>query len=254
MVSFGNTADDYARHRAGFPDSFFDTLTDRGILKPGIRALDLGTGTGTVARGMALRGAHVSGLDIADEMMAQARQLDLAASVDVDYQVAPAEATGQPDNHFDLVTAGQCWHWFDVSRTTTEIHRILKPGGQVVIAHFDWLPLPGNVVEATEALILKHNPKWHLGDKNGVHSRHISDLRKNGFQDVRSFSYDEPAIYSHDAWRGRIRASAGVAVALNDEAVAAFDLELKAVLDNDFPTEPLLIEHCVFVIEGRSVG
>jgi len=254
MVSFGNTADDYARHRAGFPNSFFEALTEREILKPGMRALDLGTGTGTVARGMALRGAEASGLDIADEMMAQARRLDRTAGVDVRYQVAQAEATGQPDDHFDLITAGQCWHWFDVPRTTAEVHRILKPGGQLVIAHFDWLPLPGNVVEATEALIRKHNPKWHLGGLNGVHSRHISDLRENGFREVRSFSYDEPAIYSHDAWRGRIRASAGIAVSLSDEAVAAFDLELKTMLDNDFPTEPLMVDHCVFVVAARSAG
>jgi hypothetical protein len=37
----------------------------------------------------------------------------------------------------------------------------------MVIAHFDWLPLWGSVVEATEALIVAHNPKWKLGGGNG---------------------------------------------------------------------------------------
>ena len=48
----------------------------------------------------------------------------------------------------DLVTAGQCWHWFDQPRAIAEVIRLLKPGGQLVIANFDWLPLAGNVVEA----------------------------------------------------------------------------------------------------------
>ena len=39
-----------------------------------------------------------------------------------------------------------------------EARRLLAPSGRLVIAHFDWLPLPGNVVEATEALIKAHNP------------------------------------------------------------------------------------------------
>jgi hypothetical protein len=42
------------------------------------------------------------------------------------------------------------WPWFG--------GHILKPGGKLVIAHFDWLPLTGNVVEATEELILQYNP------------------------------------------------------------------------------------------------
>jgi ubiquinone/menaquinone biosynthesis C-methylase UbiE len=59
-ADFGKTAIDYGRHRAGFPDEFFDRLAKSGIIRTGMRALDLGTGTGTVARGLALRGARLS--------------------------------------------------------------------------------------------------------------------------------------------------------------------------------------------------
>ncbi len=254
MVSFGNTADDYAQHRAGFPESFFDALSRRDLVDEGLRVLDLGTGTGTIARGLARRGAAVTGLDISANMMAQAERLDQAAGVKVDYRVAKAEENGQVDNQFDLVTAGQCWHWFDARKAAAEVQRVLKPGGALVIAHFDWLPLPGNVVEATEAMILRHNPKWHLGGLNGIHGRHITDMRVAGFEDVHSFSYDEPAIYSHAAWRGRIRASAGISVSLSDQQVAAFDKEHRGMLQRQFPQDPLRVDHCVFVVIGRLAG
>ena len=63
-VDFGKTASDYARHRAGFPDSFFTKLEQHGVSIQGARVVDLGTGTGTVARELAVRGAsRVVGID-----------------------------------------------------------------------------------------------------------------------------------------------------------------------------------------------
>ncbi|MEA2680480.1 MAG: hypothetical protein QOK03_2202, partial [Candidatus Binataceae bacterium] len=62
-ADFGKTAADYGRHRAGFPDEFFERLGAMEIIRGGIRALDVGTGTGTIARGLVLRGCDVTGLD-----------------------------------------------------------------------------------------------------------------------------------------------------------------------------------------------
>jgi 2-polyprenyl-3-methyl-5-hydroxy-6-metoxy-1,4-benzoquinol methylase len=62
-IDFGRTAADYGRHRAGFPPALFERLEAMGVLRAGMRALDLGTGTGTLARGVAQRGCAVTGLD-----------------------------------------------------------------------------------------------------------------------------------------------------------------------------------------------
>ena len=56
-VDFGETASDYARHRAGFPEEFFAAMLANGWAKPGERLLDLGAGTGTLARGLPPGGA-----------------------------------------------------------------------------------------------------------------------------------------------------------------------------------------------------
>src|SRR6266446_5158934 len=82
-VDFGKTAADYAQHRAGFPEQFFDRLFRSGIAVKTDRVLDLGTGTGTVARGFARRGCAVTGLDPSRAMLDQAQRLDREAGASV---------------------------------------------------------------------------------------------------------------------------------------------------------------------------
>ncbi len=245
-ADFGRTAADYGKHRAGFPPSFFERLAAMGVVKAGMRTLDLGTGTGTIARGLAERGCESVGLDRSAPLMEEAARLDREAGVAVRYVEAAAEATALPDRAFDLVIAGQCWHWFDRTRAAAEARRLLKPGGQLVIAHFDWIPLPGNVADATEKLIEKHNPKWKLGGGVGMYPQWMAGLATSGFRNLETFSFDLDVPYSHEAWRGRIRASAGVGASLPADAVAAFDADLKATLENRFPEDPLMVLHRVF--------
>ncbi|MBC7877171.1 MAG: methyltransferase domain-containing protein [Anaerolineales bacterium] len=232
-INFGLTADDYAKHRAGFPDEFFERVFNLGIIKTNDLLVDLGTGTGTLACGFAQRGCNVIGLDISAQMLEQAKDLSEQADLNIDFRFAKAEATGLPDDSFDVVSAGQCWHWFDRPTAVAEVKRILKPNGCVVIAHFDWLPLKDNVVDATEKLIQKYNPSWYETSANGfgLYPQWLRDLGEAGFTDIQTFSFDVDVPYSHDAWRGRIRASAGVGASLSDEDVSRIDLELKSMLE-----------------------
>jgi SAM-dependent methyltransferase len=222
-------------------------------VQTGASLVDLGTGTGTLARGFARRGCNVIGLDLSASMLEQAAALDKTAGVSVDYRVAMAEKTGLPESSTDVVTAGQCWHWFDRPRAAAEVRRILKPGGRVIIAHFDWLPLPGNVVEATEKLIEKYNPDWKFGGGTGMYPQWLTDLEEAGFADLDTFSFDIHVPYSPDAWRGRIRASAGVGASLPTEAVGRFDGDLARVLRDRFSSFDLRVPHRVFAALGTKL-
>ena len=150
-ADFGKAAVDYGKHRAGFPAELFDRLAAMGIVQPGRRAVDLGTGTGTIARSLAQRGCESIGLDRSAPLMEEARRLDREVGVTVRYVEAAAEDTGFPEASFDLVIAGQCWFWFDRRRAANEARRIVKPSGHLVIAHFDWIPLPGNIADVTKS-------------------------------------------------------------------------------------------------------
>jgi SAM-dependent methyltransferase len=251
-IDFGKTASDYAKYRAGFPDRFFDRLFADGIVAARDRVLDLGTGTGTVARGLAKRGCIVTALDCSDALLEQAKALAREERVDIRFVQARAEETGLPGGTFDVVIAGQCWHWFDGKQAALEARRLLGAGGRVVGAHFDWLPLPGNVVEATESLIRAHNPSWMFYGGTGVHFAEFADFAHGGFVDLESFSFDIDVPYSREAWLGRIRASAGVAASLPPEAVERFDAEHCELLARAFPDEPLLIPHRVFTVYARA--
>lgn len=251
-VDFGKTADDYARHRAGFPPAFFARLERLGLLRAGVRALDLGAGTGTVALGLAARGASVTALDPAAPMLAQAAARAQELGLALRTVEAKAETTGLPDAAFDLVIAGQCWHWFDRPRAAAEARRLLAPGGTLMMAHFDWLRVPGNVVEATEALILKHSPGWTGAGKSAPYAPWYLDLRQGGFAGIESFSFDLDVPYTHAAWRGRIRASAGIGALLPPDKVAAFDAEHATLLARGFPADPLAVPHRCWAVWGAK--
>ncbi len=159
-----------------------------------------------------------------------------------------------PDSCFDVVTAGQCWHWFDRAKAAREVYRILKPGGILVIAHFDWLPQHGNVADATEKLIEHFNPRWGLAGSIGIRTQWFADLSGSGFEEIESFSFDVDIPYTHAQWIGRVRASAGVGATLKPDEVAQFSDELAALLARDFAENPLTTPHRIFAVLGRKPG
>jgi ubiquinone/menaquinone biosynthesis C-methylase UbiE len=58
-------------------------------------------------------------------MIAEARKLDRPNEVSIRYVEAKAESTGLDGGTADVVTAGQCWHWFDQPRVIAEVIRLL---------------------------------------------------------------------------------------------------------------------------------
>jgi len=253
-VDFGRAALDYARHRAGFPAAFYEALAARGI-RPRARAdraFDLATGTGTIARALSRRGWRVDGIDRSVDMLRAACRLDAEAGDNVGYLAARAEALPFKDRAFDLVTAGTCWHWFDRDRAAAEARRVLAPGGHLVIAALEWRGAPGNAVRATEDLIAIHNPAWAAAAGGLAFTFDwADDLARQGFVDIDRLSIAIDIPYSHEAWRGRIRASAGVGASLPPEAIARFDAELTTLLVRDFPDDPLTLPHEVAALVAR---
>jgi len=95
------------------------------------RALDLGTGTGRAAFLLARRypDAEVVGVELAEEMLAEARKLTPPELADrVRFERADAERLSYPDGSFDLVSLANMIPFFE------ELGRITAPGGSVVFS------------------------------------------------------------------------------------------------------------------------
>ncbi|WP_449427930.1 class I SAM-dependent methyltransferase [Rhodanobacter umsongensis] len=253
-IDFGGTANDYARHRAGFPEAFFERLFADCTVQKGNQVLDLGTGTGTVARGLAVRGCEVTGLDHSAPLLAEAAELDRVAGVQITQVRARVENAEFPLASFDVITAGQCWHRFDRPRTATQSRGWLKPGGRLVIAHFDGVPLNGNLVQDTERLILACNPGWTMHSGSGLYPAWLKDVAEAGFTDLRTYSFDLDVPCGHADWRGRIRAGAGIGAVLDKARVERLDNELAAMLRARHASEPMAVPYRMWVLSAVAPG
>ena len=80
----------------------------------------------------------------------------------------------------------------------------------------------------------------------GLYPQRMSDLSQAGFTDLESASFDMTQPYSHEAWIGRIKASAGIRASLDEAATELFVERLAAVLKADLPDEPVLVPHRVW--------
>jgi len=248
-VDFGRQSDAYAEHRPGFPAWFYDRL-ETFVLLRGVSAVDLGTGPGKIAVELAARGASVTGVDISDRQIAAARRVASERGVDdrCEFLVAPAEETGLESACADIVTAGQCWVWFDNDRAVAESARLLRPGGLLVVAHYCYLAPVSDIARRTEELVLEHNPTWTMAGDPGLYPQQIVDLTKSGeFELVEQFCRDNDEWFTHEAWRGRMRTCNGVGSGTMTEAqIDAFDRDLAELLRREFPDEPMAIHHRVW--------
>ncbi len=235
-IDWGRTSDDYATHRPGPPPSFYAKLLALGVGQPGQRILDLGTGTGVLARTFAAGGARVAGIDISAQQLGAARALAREQELELDLREAPAEELPFSKASFDVVSANQCWLYFDLARVIPEVRRVLAPGGRLVTSHFTYLPRLSPIAQASERLVLEYSPDWSGVDWEGRVPAHPRWSR-DAFNVCAFFVYDEAILFSRESWRGRMRALRGIGASLSAEQVRAFDSEHAALLEKVAPAE-----------------
>lgn len=139
--AFDAWADEYERYRPGYPAALYDLIADRLGLPADADVVDLGAGTGKVARAAAARGWHVTAVDPGAPMLAVLRERAAADEVAIDVVQASAEETGLPSGAFHAALAGEAYHWFDALAALAEMARIVRPGGGIA---FFWNDVDSN--------------------------------------------------------------------------------------------------------------
>ncbi|MGK5629405.1 class I SAM-dependent methyltransferase [Streptomyces sp. URMC 123] len=122
--SFGADAERYDRARPRYPRALVDRVV---ATAPGPDVLDVGCGTGIVARQFAAAGCRVLGVDVDARMAAWARRRGLRV------EVAAFETWEPAGREFDAVVSGQSWHWVDPVAGAAKAARVLRPGGRLAV-------------------------------------------------------------------------------------------------------------------------
>jgi 2-polyprenyl-3-methyl-5-hydroxy-6-metoxy-1,4-benzoquinol methylase len=100
----------------------------------GARVLDVGCGEGRFAQALVERGAHVVGIDVAEEPLRRARARRAELGLDL-RRVAPDGPWPLQDVSFDVVWAGETIeHVADTTGWLSEVRRVLRSGGTLVLS------------------------------------------------------------------------------------------------------------------------
>ena len=176
-------------------------------LAPDAKVLDVGCGPGTITTDLADRvpQGHVTGIDAAQEVIEQAREL-AGDRANVDFATGDVYALDYPDGAFDVVHAHQILqHLGDPVRALREMRRVTKPGGLVAVREADfggmtWYPeLP--ILDEWRPLY-KRVARGNGGEPDGGRRLHVW-AREAGLTDITNSSSNWTyATEAERAWWG----------------------------------------------------
>ena len=174
-------------------------------------------------------GAKWTGTDIAPEQIEQAGRLAADACMSIEFKAVSAENIEFPSDSFDVITACQCFWYFDHAKVAPKLARILKKDGKLVILYMAWLPYEDEIAGRSEELVLKYSPYWS-GARETRRPIHIPDVMLDYFELVDHEEYDIKVPFTRASWHGRMIACRGVGASLSPEELARWDKEHRAIL------------------------
>lgn len=254
-VNFGNVAKNYARFRNDLPIELLEGLKRRGVIFNGKNVADLGSGTGVLCRALQKEGAAVVGVEPSTALIEEAKKIDEKEGHPIEYKNTFSEATFLSDNTYDFVTVLRAWHWFDTGKTLTEIKRILKDNGSLIVMDSGFVTKSKVVVDTLE-VIKGYMPEGKLrraGSKSDstqmVNSFPVEwfkewQVHQFDLQETYKFNYD--VIFSNEEWCGRVGSLSWLSGFTEKERTNVLE-KLYLHLDKEFKGAKHTIQHGCYV-------
>ena len=167
-----------------------------------------------------------------------------------DKQEQFAEKIDFPAESFDVITACQCFWYFDHESVMPNLYRMLKPGGKLLALYMAWLPYEDEIAGRSEELVLKYSPAWS-GAGETMHPIQIPDCYNTHFDLIHHEEYKLDVHFSRDSWHGRMKACRGVGASLNEEELQSWEQEHLKLLSEIAPEE-FDIKHYAALVELKA--
>jgi SAM-dependent methyltransferase len=231
-MSFGAIAEDYDRLRSGPAEAAVDWL-----LPPGCQvAVDLGAGTGLLARALARKVPRVVAVEPDQRMAAvlRARAADAGLS-GIDVLQGTGEAIPLPDASADGVFVSSAWHWMDPDRAPQEVARVLRDGARLglIWTSRDWNTDWVREADAFRRTGWRAGANW-AGAEPSRHRRREVTLPGDLFGNVEKASFGLTRRMTVDDVIGMLATYSGAITASPQQRAAAL-AAARAVLEQRFP-------------------
>ena len=197
--SYGADAERYDRARTSFPPALIEAITNPAPAT----AVDVGCGTGVVARLLQETGCQVLGVEPDERSAAYARSRGL------DVEVSTFEAWDPAGRLFDAVVAGRTWHWIDPLAGAAKAAAALRPGGRLTI-FWNASETPRELAQAfleinrrmfpDNATLLKNSTSTFESCSRGVTKAADNIRETGGFAEPDFLRFDWERTYTRDEW------------------------------------------------------
>lgn len=225
------TAGDYDRVAAGFRHEAEDFIARRR-LAPGTRLLDAACGSGNLTIPAARTGAHVTGIDIAANLLEQARTWALRESLAIRLDEGTVEAMPYADASFDVVTSmfGTMFA-AKPAAVVSELARVTKKGGTVALANWTRSGFVGTMLATHVAFVppppgLPSTLLW--GEEETLRERFAaSDWSLTVTKRMLRFKYPHTPAGTAELFRGTYGPTVRTFEALDEDGRARFSNALR---------------------------